>query len=136
MLTGLSIEEMYVYYAITKVHAAASSRSIKLFTDIALKAADRYSELYQAHPLPFFHPGIKKFMAITKPFSYLAVAADQQFFMILTSEMLTKCTKDYLYRMPLRVCSKKDKKPRLSNRFVQWQNCNCLRKMQTNYFTR
>jgi hypothetical protein len=40
MLTGLTVEEMYVYYAVTNVHATATSRSIRLFIDVPLKAAD------------------------------------------------------------------------------------------------
>jgi hypothetical protein len=36
MLTGLSIEDMYVYYAIAAVHATATSKSIRLFIDIPL----------------------------------------------------------------------------------------------------
>jgi hypothetical protein len=42
MLTGLTIEDMYVYYTIGTVHAVATSKSIRLFVDIPLKAADRY----------------------------------------------------------------------------------------------
>jgi hypothetical protein len=45
MLTGLTVEEMYVYYAVANVHATATSRSIRLFIDMPLKAADRYFEL-------------------------------------------------------------------------------------------
>ena len=44
MLTGLAVEETYVYYTISKVHAIATSKSIRLFIDIPLKAADRYIE--------------------------------------------------------------------------------------------
>ena len=53
MLTGLTAEEMYVYYTVAMVHAVATSTSIRLFIDILLKAADRYFELYQVHSLPF-----------------------------------------------------------------------------------
>jgi hypothetical protein len=42
MLTGLTVEEMYVYYAVATVHAIATARSIRLFIEIPLKAADRY----------------------------------------------------------------------------------------------
>jgi hypothetical protein len=77
MLTGLSIEDMYIYYAVATVHATATSRSIRLFIDIPSRAADdRSFKLYQAHSLPFFHKGIKKFMKIDEPFVYLAVAED------------------------------------------------------------
>jgi hypothetical protein len=82
MLTGLTVEEMYVYYAVASVHATATTRSIRLFIDIPLKAADRYFELYQAHPLPFFHKGVNKFMT-DEPFTYLAVAEYRQFFTTL-----------------------------------------------------
>ena len=41
MLTGLTVEEMYVYYTVAMVHAVATSTSIRLFIDIPLKAADR-----------------------------------------------------------------------------------------------
>ena len=50
MLTGLTVEEMYVYYTISTVHAVATSKSIRLFIDIPLKAVDRYFELYQFIP--------------------------------------------------------------------------------------
>jgi hypothetical protein len=56
MLTGLTVEEMYVYCVVANVHATATSRSVRLFIDIPLKPADRYFELYQVHSLPFFSP--------------------------------------------------------------------------------
>jgi hypothetical protein len=62
MLTGLSIEDMYVYYAVAAVHATDTFKSIRLFIEIPLRAADRYFTLHQAHSLPFFHEGIKKFV--------------------------------------------------------------------------
>jgi hypothetical protein len=46
MLTGLTVQEMYLYYAIAVVHAVATSRNIRLFVDILLEVADRYFELY------------------------------------------------------------------------------------------
>jgi hypothetical protein len=95
MLTGLSIEDMYIYYAVAAVHATATARSIRLFIDIPLRAADRYFTLYQAHSLPFFHEGIKRFMKVDEPFAYLAVAEDRQFFTTLTTEMLAECTADF-----------------------------------------
>ena len=49
MLTGLTVQEMYVYYTIATIHAVATSKNIRLFVDIPLKAADRYFELYQVH---------------------------------------------------------------------------------------
>jgi len=80
ILTGLTVEEMYVYYAVATVHVVATSKSIRLFTDIPLKAADRYFGLYQVHSLPFFHKGINKFVMVDEVFSYLAVAENRQFF--------------------------------------------------------
>jgi hypothetical protein len=44
MLTGLTVEDMYVYYTIATVHAIATSKTISLFVDIPLKATDRYFE--------------------------------------------------------------------------------------------
>jgi len=94
MLTGLTVEEMYVYYTIATVHAVATSKSIRLFVDIPLKAADLYFELYQVHSLPFFHRGIGKFVMIDEAFTYLAVAENRQFFAQITpcTRMLSKCT--------------------------------------------
>jgi hypothetical protein len=97
MLTGLTIEDIYIYYAVASVHATATSRSIRLFIDIPLKAADRYFELYQAtNSLPFFHQGTGSFVRIDEPFAYLAVAEDRQFFTVITDKMLDKCT-TYFY---------------------------------------
>lgn len=53
MITGLTVQEMYVYYTITAVNANATTKSIRLFIGIRLKAADRYYELYQVHSLIF-----------------------------------------------------------------------------------
>jgi hypothetical protein len=100
MLTGLRIEDMYIYYSVAAVHATATLNSISLFIDIPLRAADRYFKLYQAHSLPFFHEGIKKFIKLDEPFAYLAVADDRQFFTILTAEMLAKCTTDFYMICP------------------------------------
>ena len=91
MLTGLAVEEMYVYYTVATVHAVATSKSIRLFVDIPLKAADRYFKLYQVHSLPFLHQGIGKFVMIDEPFLYLAVAESRQFFALKTPYMLSKC---------------------------------------------
>jgi hypothetical protein len=94
MLTGLTVEDVYVYYTIATVHAVATSKSIRLFIDIPLKAADRYFELYQVHSFPFFHIGINRFIKIDEPFSYIAVAENRQFFAMTTPHMLAKCDKD------------------------------------------
>jgi len=93
MLTGLTVEEMYVY-TVAAVHAVATSKGIRLFIDIPLKAVDRYFELYQVHSLPFFHEGIGKFVMVDEPFNYLAVAESRQFFAIITPYMLLKCKQD------------------------------------------
>jgi hypothetical protein len=53
MLTGLTVEDMYVYYTVATVHAVATSKNIRLLVDIPLKATDRQFELYQVHSLPF-----------------------------------------------------------------------------------
>jgi len=94
MLTGLTVEEMHVYYTVAAVHAVATSKSIRLFIDITLKAVDRYFELYQVHSLTFFHEGIGKFVMVDEPFNYLAVAESRQFFAIITPYMLLKCKQD------------------------------------------
>jgi len=94
MLTGLTVQETYVYYTIATVHAVATSKNIRLFVDITLKATNRYFELYQVHSLPFFHAGIGKFIMIDEPFTYLAVAEGKQFFAVISPYMLTKCTRE------------------------------------------
>jgi len=94
MLTGLSVENMYVYYTVATVHAVATSTNIRLLIDTPLKAADSYFELYQFHSLPFFHKGIGKFIMIDEAFTYLAVAENTQFFAIISPHMLLKCTQD------------------------------------------
>ena len=94
MLTGLTVEEMYVYYTVAAVHAVATSTSIRLLIDIPLKAVDRYFELYKVHPLPFFHKGVGKYLMVDEPFTYLAVAENKQFFAILTPYMLSKCVQN------------------------------------------
>jgi hypothetical protein len=107
MLTGLTIEDMYIYYAVASVHATATSRSIRLFIDIPLKAADRYFELYQAHSLPFLHQGIGSFVRIDEPFAYLAVAEDRQFFTEITDKLLDKCTTDFYTICPSNIVLRK-----------------------------
>ena len=94
MLTGLSVEDMYVYYTVATVHAIATSTSIRLFIDIPLKAVDRYFELYQVHSFPFFHTGVGKFIMIDEAFNYLAVAENKQFFAIMPPHMLSRCTRN------------------------------------------
>jgi hypothetical protein len=53
MLTGLTVKEMYVYYTVATMHAAVTFKSIRLFTDIPLKAADRYFSCIKSIPYPF-----------------------------------------------------------------------------------
>jgi hypothetical protein len=93
MLTGVTVEDMYVYYAIAAVHAVASPKAIRLFIEIPLKAVDRYFELYQVHSLPFLKQDIGKFVMIDEVFTYIAVAESRQFFALMTPEMLSRCTK-------------------------------------------
>jgi hypothetical protein len=94
MLTGLTVEEMSAYYTVATVHAVATSKNIRLFVDIPLKAADRYFELYQVHSLSFFRRGINKFVMFDEEFSYLTVAESRQFFILMTPYILSKCTQD------------------------------------------
>jgi len=101
MLTGLTVEEMYVYHTVATEHAVATSKSIRLFIDIPLKAADRYFELYQVNSLPFFHKGIGKFVMIHETFTYSAVAESRQFFAFMTPHMLSKCTQDLYTVCPI-----------------------------------
>jgi len=79
MLTGMTVEEMYVYYAVPTVHAV----DIHLFVEITLKTVEHLFELYQIHPLPFFHAGINKYFMIDEPFSHIIVSENRQFFNIL-----------------------------------------------------
>jgi hypothetical protein len=94
MLTGLTREDMYVYYAIATVHAVATSNNIRLFVEIPLKAADRYFELYQVHSLLFFYESIGRFIMIDEEFTYFAVAESGQFFAVMPPYMLAKCIQD------------------------------------------
>ena len=94
MLTGLTAEEIYVYYTVPTVHTVATCKSIRLFIDIPLQAADRYFELYQVHSLPFFHKGIGKLVMIDETFTYLTVADIRQFFAVMTPHMLSRCKQD------------------------------------------
>ena len=54
MITGTTVEEMYVNYAVRTVKAVATTRSIRLFIEINLKTVVHLFELYQVHPLTFF----------------------------------------------------------------------------------
>jgi hypothetical protein len=94
MLTGLTVEEMYVYYTVAEVHAVATSKNIRLLIDTPLKATDRYFELYQVHSLPFFHKGFGKCIMIDEMFAYLAVAENRQFFAIFSPYLLSKCKQE------------------------------------------
>jgi hypothetical protein len=85
---------MYVYYTIATVHAVATSRILRLFIDIPLKAADRYFELYQVQSLPFFHEGINRYVMVDEPFSYIAAAENRQYFTVITPHQLASFTRD------------------------------------------
>jgi len=93
-LTGLTVQEMYVYYTIATLHAVTSCKNIRLFIEISLKAVDRFFDLYQVHSLPFYHKGIGKCIMIDQTFSYLAVAKSRQIFALVTPYMLTKCIRE------------------------------------------
>jgi hypothetical protein len=92
MLTELTVQDVCVYYTIATVHAVATSKNIRLFVGIPLKATDRHFELSQVHSLPFFHEGIGKFVMIYEAFTYLAAAENRQFFAQMTPYMFSKCT--------------------------------------------
>ena len=83
-----------MYYTVATVRAVATCKSIRLFIDIPLKAADRYFELYPVHSLPFFHKGFGKFVMIDETFTYLAVAESRQFFAVMTPHKLSRCKED------------------------------------------
>jgi hypothetical protein len=77
------------------------------FIDLSLCVAVRYFILHQAHSLPFFHEGIRRFIKIDEPFIYLAVAEDRQFFTNLTIEMLAKCISDFYTICPSNIVLRK-----------------------------
>ena len=58
MLTGSTVEEMYVYYTVAAVHAVATSTSIRLLIDIPLKAVDRYLNYTKCTHCPFSIRGL------------------------------------------------------------------------------
>jgi hypothetical protein len=66
VLTGLT-----VYDTIATVRAVATYKSIRLFIDIPLRAADRYFELYKVHSLPFFRMGINRFIIVENFFAIM-----------------------------------------------------------------
>jgi len=94
MLTGLTVEELNVYYTVATVHAVATSKRISLFIDIQPNAAYRYFELYQIHSFHFIHKGISKFVRKDETFTYLSVIEDRQYFAVMTPYMVSKCTQD------------------------------------------
>jgi hypothetical protein len=59
MLTGLTVQAIYVYYTIAVVHAGASLKSIRLFVDIPLTANDWYFELYRFTLYPLSVKGLR-----------------------------------------------------------------------------
>jgi hypothetical protein len=83
-----------VYYTVATVRIVASSKSISLFIDIQLKAADPYFERYQVRSLLFLHKGIGKFIMIDEAFTYLVVAECRQFLVLITPYVLSKCTQE------------------------------------------
>jgi hypothetical protein len=130
MLTGLTVEDMYVYYTIATVHAVATSTSTRLFVEIPLKAADRYFELYQVHSLPFFYERIGKFVMIDERFTYLAVAESRQFFALIPTHTLAKCTQDLYTVCPADMTLKPAGEPNCTI-FRQDRYCPC--KVQASY---
>ena len=107
MITGTTVEEMYVYYAVAAVQAVATTRSIRLFIEIPLKTVDKLFELYQVHPLPFFHVGINKCMMIDESVSHIIVSENRQFFTVVEPQVLSKCTKDFYIICPADVVLRK-----------------------------
>ena len=100
MLIGITVEEMYVYYAVAAVHAVATTKGIRLFIEIPLKTVDHLFELYQVHPLPFFHTGINKYIMIDESVSHIIVSENRQFFNTLEPQIFSRCTKDFYMICP------------------------------------
>jgi hypothetical protein len=95
MLTGITVEEMYVYYAVAVVHAVATTKGIRFFIEIPLKTVDHLFELYQVHPLPFLHTGINRYMIIDESVTHIILSENRQFFTAVEPQVLSKCTKDF-----------------------------------------
>lgn len=119
------MEEMYVHYTIATVHAVASSRTIRLFVDIPLKAADRYFELYQARSLSFLQRYINTFVLIDEVFTYLAVAESRQFCAQLSPEIVAKCTRG-LYSLLSDLLVKTVKEPNCLVALFRIDKCSVL----------
>ena len=96
MIAPPIIENAWIYYQISTVHACATPEGIRLFIDIPLKGNDRYFEVYRPYSLPYFQKNINAFVSIRVPEgTYLAISTDRQSYAVLTHEDLNKCQSGY-----------------------------------------
>jgi hypothetical protein len=89
------IENMYVFYQVTDVHAYAIWVDKRLFIEIPLKRNDRYFEVFRPHSLPHYDNEIEEFISIrTFKDILLAVSKDRQRFTTMTQEELSQCQEE------------------------------------------
>jgi len=64
LLSGTSLEDMFVYYEIATAQAYATSSEIRLVIKLPLKGADRVMNLYRIEPLPTYEPMLRRHVQI------------------------------------------------------------------------
>jgi hypothetical protein len=91
LLAGTNLENMFVYYEVSKVHAYTTSSEIRVIIRIPLRGSERVMNLYKTVPLPVYEPTLKRYMQITPDTVYMAVTESRQYYSLLTSADFQNC---------------------------------------------
>jgi hypothetical protein len=114
LLAGTNLEDMFIYYEVSKVHAYTTSSEIRLLIRIPLRGTDRVMNLYKTEPLSVNEPTLKRYMQIIPETMYMAVTESRQYYSLLTSAdfqnyqqgMFTICESEFpLYHKATTPCS-------------------------------
>lgn len=100
LLNTVTKQNVYMYYTIAKVSAAAFNNTIRIFCQIPLRSHNRIYTVYRTIPFPIFFKKSKLSAFINPPTEFFAISENLQQYFYLTLHDLLACTKDKILICP------------------------------------
>lgn len=96
LLSALTLDNMYIYYTLSTVHLAAYDGQIRLFAQLPIKEYNKYFNLFKAISLPYQVPNQTAAIEIVPSNDFLAVTPDGQYYVEMSHDDMSHCTRDSL----------------------------------------
>ena len=91
LIVGTNLEDIHLYYELTKVAVVGNVHGIKLVMSIPLKTADQLFTLYKIVPLPS-RISQETSVKYSLEYSYFVLASSQRDYLLLTEADLSHCS--------------------------------------------